>query len=444
MIMTNLRRFLRDRGDAARDRRNWESATYYYRLYSRWVPHDAAILIQLGHAWKERGSFQRARRCYERALEIDSADADLHLQLGHLHKVSGNVRGAVASYFRALEVDPDFVEAKKELLQYDSRLLSESEDGRQFQDPADMDSLVDRDRDRLENVREAHLDMPAAQASEQALATFVKKLPNPREYGDEDLVPPIFHFAHGFRGDEDIPYYGYLAIQSALHFNPGWVAFLYCPKEPAGPNWDRIKSSVTVTVVERFDYFQKSRIVHPSHKADIVRLIALNRVGGVSLDLDTITQRSFGDLRDTEFCMGVQAAGWTSPPGLCNAVMIGRSGATFSTRWLRYYDCFRSLGRDRLWDYHSFRVPVLLMQQAPETIKVLGHRAFSYPLWYTSNAVLLSEGGQKYKDALTDAYCFRLWSDMTATSLDIIDDEFVRTSDSIYAELARRVVGSSK
>jgi tetratricopeptide (TPR) repeat protein len=444
MIATKLHRFLRSRGDAARDRRNWKSAISYYRSYLRWVPGDAAIIIQLGHAWKESGSWEEARRCYERALEINSSDADLHLQLGHLHKVSGNVRNAIGSYFRALEIDPDFSEAKREILQYDASVLSEAEDARRAEDAADMDSLVARERDRAENIREANLDRPAVRASERTLNSFVRRLPDPRVYGDESLVPPILHFVHGFRSGGDIPYYGFLAIQSALYFNPGWRAFFYCPAEPAGPNWERIKSKLTVIICGTFEYFKMSRIVHPIHKADIVRLIVLNRVGGVFLDLDTITQRSYSDLRYVDFCMGVQAAGWTSPPGLCNAVMIGRSGATFSTKWLEYYDSFRSLGRDRLWDYHSFRVPVLLMQQAPDTIHVLGHRAFSYPLWYTSTNVLLSDEGQKYKEALSDAYCFCLWSEKTGKSLEVIDDEFVRTSSSVYADLARRVIEPPK
>lgn len=433
--------FLRYRGDAARDRKDWKTAAHYYNLYTRLVPSDADIAIQLGHAWKEQGHFERARRCYNRALRRKPEDADLLLQLGHLQKVSGNLRAAIGWYMRSLKANPDFEPAKQELSVYSDILgLTKPSKFRPYT-VENAQSTRDHEQDHLENLREAAFDATEVQASREVLEAFRRGLPKPEHYGEVGRTPQILHFVYGFENGQegDIPYYGYLAIRSALHFNPNWTAYLYCPVTPTGPNWDRISSDVTVVNVGYFEYLGAARLFHQAHKAEVVRLMVVNYVGGACLSLDTITRRSFEGLRDAEFCMGVQAAGWTTPPGLCNSVMVGQSGARFSTNWLRAYESFRSIGRDDLWNYHSFRIPVTLMQQDPQAIRILDYRAFAYPLWYTAEAVLFSDSGQKYKEALTEAYCFTLWCEATMSTLAALNDQFIEESGSLYAGLARQV-----
>lgn len=443
--MNILRNVLRRRGDEARDRQDWTHAIYYYKLYVWLVPTDSAILIQLGHAFKESGQFAEARAAYQSALELSPMDADLHLQIGHLHKVSGNLHGAIGSYRRALEIDPQFSEAKQQLVPYIDILEANEEQSTSTISGIPTDADLERDRNL--NFEEAALDCHAVRAAEHVLDSLEKRLPDPRAWDDGDRVPPFFHFFHGFHDCHraaDFPFYAYIAIRSALHFNPGWIAFLYCPTEPTGPNWERIKSQVDLKIVGPFDYFRRSRLFRGDHKADALRLNVINRIGGICLDTDTITQRSFEDLRSVDFCMGVQAAGWTSPPTLNNAVMIGRASAGFSTRWLRYYDGFRSIGQDGLGEYYSFTLPTRLMQEFPETISVLGYRAFFYPLWYTAGDVLFLDSGQKYRSALSEAYCFNLWSKKTGKALASVNDDFIRNSRSIYAEIARCVEGKGR
>lgn len=431
---------LRSRGDAARDRRDWPSAITYYRLYCRLSPGDQGIRVQLGHAQKEAGEHEAALRTYNAALRLKPGDADLHLQIGHLHKVSGHERLAIAWYLKALEVWPDFPEAKRELAPYAAILgLDLLHRGSAKDAVEEFDPPFDRDRDRQKNLADAALEPAAVAESERTLAAFDRRLTGLKAAGSSSGIPSVFHFTHGFEGAGDIPYYGYLAIRSALHFHPGWKVHIYCPAPPTGRNWERLKSSATAIEVEKFDHVGKSRIFDGAHKADVVRLLALHRLGGIYLDLDTLVVRPFDDLLDAEFCMGVQPAGWNSPAGLTDGVLIGRPGAAFVRRWLEHYDSFRSVGRDRLRNYHSTQVPALLSQQAPETIKVLSDRAFCYPLWYTTNAILLSDDAQKFRESLQDSYCLRLWSDFNARALQSVDEEFVRTSRSIYADFARNI-----
>jgi tetratricopeptide (TPR) repeat protein len=105
---------LRAAADAARDRRDWSSAT---RLYGELVAADPTALniaVQLGHAHKEMGDLDRAAQVYYSVLEATPSDDDLHLQIGHLEKLRRNLAAAAAHYKKAVELNPDNVDALRE------------------------------------------------------------------------------------------------------------------------------------------------------------------------------------------------------------------------------------------------------------------------------------------------------------------------------------------
>jgi len=336
-----------------------------------------------------------------------------------------------------LQIPVSSIESENPLVHFEKHATA----AQRAQPPMPNELLVRPNHDRALNAREARKNPGLVAASERTLNEFISKLPDPADYDGSGKVPKIFHFIYGFHSAGDLPYFGYLAIRSALAFNPGWSAFYYCMHEPEGPNWDRIKDHVTVIRLDDFDYFMGARFYHYAHKADIIRMIVINRVGGVYLDLDTITRKSFEDLRDAQFCMGVQAAGVGSASGLCNAVMIGQPNAAFSTEWLAQYDYFRSRGRDSLWDYHSVKLPSILMSRQPDTILVLDYRAFFYPLWMTIEQQLFTERGYDlFKDCFYSAYCFHLWNGGTGHFLEELDEDLIMGSRTIYADIARRAL----
>src|SRR5271156_3834646 len=88
--------------------------------------------------------------------------------------------------------------------------------------------LVVPERDRRRNAAEASEHADEVRKSEQTLAEFLSRLPDGKEHAGDGRVPRIFHFVFGFRDSGDLPYYGYMAIKSALHFNPGWTAYFHC------------------------------------------------------------------------------------------------------------------------------------------------------------------------------------------------------------------------
>jgi hypothetical protein len=65
-------------------------------------------------------------------------------------------------------------------------------------------------------------------------------------------------------------------------------------------------------------------------------------------------------------------------------------------------------------------------------------------LWTSIDRALFSENSAIFKDEFKLAYCFHLWNGATGSWLDEIDGNYVATSKSIYAEIAREVEGGTK
>ena len=250
-------------------------------------------------------------------------------------------------------------------------------------------------------------------------------------------IPKILHFIYGFKKSEELPFYAYMAVLSALHYNPGWRAVFHYHNEPTGVHWEKLKPRLSLNYVGDFDFFGIAPVQHYAHKADIVRLLALKNIGGAYLDIDTLTAKCFDPLVRNEFVMGIQANINNYKGGLCNAVMLSKPRSRFVTRWLSEYASFCSKGRDGLWDHHSVKLPALLSYSYPEEITVLDHDAFFYPLWMDVDRVLLNAKSGRWKKYLNGAFVFHLWNTFNEDIINSIDQKYVMTSKSVYAEIAR-------
>ena len=105
---------------------------------------------------------------------------------------------------------------------------------------------------------------------------------------------------------------------------------------------------------------------------------ALLEYGGIYLDLDVFTLRSYAPLMHFEIVLGIEGGvGWLPRQGLCNALMIARPHAPFLERWYTTYKTFE----DKDWSKHSVKKPLRLALDHPEELLVMDPYAFFYPLW---------------------------------------------------------------
>jgi hypothetical protein len=282
---------------------------------------------------------------------------------------------------------------------------------------------------------------PALRSSEEAINYLLSELRTIGARTELGADTAFIHFVYGFKTREDFPFYAYMAIKSAQELNPGWPVVMCYVNEPTGPWWEKIKPTITIIQMPMFTYFLGAKFYHYAHKADVVRLLMLRELGGIYLDMDTLTVRSFRDLLAHDFGMAVQGGFEGTAAGLCNAIMWGKPNAAFLTIWIAEYASFASKGRDGLWDYHSVKLPAILARYHHDKITILNHNVFFYPLWMDLERILLSEGSERHLPHLQYAYAFHLWNGATEKALRALSPESIKSSTSAYAHFARKILG---
>lgn len=252
------------------------------------------------------------------------------------------------------------------------------------------------------------------------------------------MIPNIFHFCYGLSEDFGGKPYSlvhYLAVKSAKEVNNPEEIFFYYSYEPEGEWWDKTKELVTLKKIIAPEEIFGNKLYHVAHKADIVRLKYLIEDGGIYLDLDTISKKSFAYLLNNKFVIGKQGK-WRNM-GLCNAVMMSEKNSEFAMKWMDEYKSFRSKGKDKYWAEHSVSVPLKLSKKYPHLLHIEAYNSFHFPLYYQISLRDLFVHSKDYPEA----YCHHLWEggswDKYLKDLSISD---ILKRDSTYNLIARRFV----
>lgn len=223
-------------------------------------------------------------------------------------------------------------------------------------------------------------------------------------------------------------YAHYLSVHSAVVVNkPARVHFWY-EHEPEGEWWEKTKPYLTLRQIEAPKDIFGRELVHPAHKADVIRLQKLLEYGGVYLDIDVWCLKPFAEIEHCGFWMGKQG---TRDYGLCNATMGGNPGAPFVKRWLAQYKTFRSKGRDNYWDEHSVRLPWKLAKQHLGEITLLPHDRLFWPDWNYIHEIFQKPGGW-----LANAYSVHLWETYSYPWLSQLTPETLNRDSEIVQRLA--------
>lgn len=105
------------KGDAARDRKDYAEAAQFYTQGLALAPRSFGHLVQAGHMYKEIGNMPQALKYYSMANDINSEDADLCLQMGIFFKINNDSEKAEEFYKKALSLHGNTVKiAAAELL----------------------------------------------------------------------------------------------------------------------------------------------------------------------------------------------------------------------------------------------------------------------------------------------------------------------------------------
>jgi len=273
------------------------------------------------------------------------------------------------------------------------------------------------------------------------------------------MIPNILHFVFGMApdfGGKPFSLCHYLSVRSAVELNKPEKTLFHYQYEPEGEWWQKAKPFLTLNKIAAPDSFMGQPLFHVAHKADVIRLQALNETGGIYLDLDTISVKPLTDLRDHSFVIGQELKpkwvpkNWRqrlkqklglikeSPKnatGLCNAVLLSERNSEFVNLWLNEYKTFRSKGRDKYWNEHSVLVPERLAAIHPKKITQLSPYAFHYPLYDKAGLQSMFEETTEFHDA----YLHHLWESFSwEPYLSQLTPEIIMSENTTYNLIAKK------
>jgi hypothetical protein len=212
-------------------------------------------------------------------------------------------------------------------------------------------------------------------------------------------IPNVIHFCFGLRrdfGGRPFSFVHYLAVKSAYMVHKPAAMHLYYAYEPAGKWWRAARPYLTLHKIEAPREAYGNALAHYAHRSDILRLDVLLRAGGIYLDMDCISLRSFQPLLGCECVLG-----WQGTRGLCNAVILAAQGAPFLARWRRQYAEFDAA----YWDFHSVILPKILHGLSPDAVQTVGPQAFFYPLFWQPHFLWKKSARADF----SGSFCVHLW-----------------------------------
>ena len=216
------------------------------------------------------------------------------------------------------------------------------------------------------------------------------------------------HFVYGLEAHSlatNFTLLSYLAILSAHRFHqPSVTIHLHHHYRLTGHWFDSLHSqlgaSLALHEVDDVQFVFDQPVHHYAHKADIVRLRALQQYGGVYLDADVITVRPLHPLLPYSAVLAEEPIGpgllnyattllvdgyggaaerLRGVDGLANAVILAHANSPFVASWYARYSSFNS----SRWDYHSCKLPLLMASERPPSVAsdllTLSAYAFYHP-----------------------------------------------------------------
>ena len=267
-------------------------------------------------------------------------------------------------------------------------------------------------------------------------------------------IPRIAHYVFGFKNPPD-PFHlvHALAIESCLDVVRPDAVHLHARTSPAGPAWDRVADRIELHEVGH------APAVHPSkysdlniyryayaHHADFIRLDVLAERGGLYADLDTLFVATIPDeCWDAPFVIGREADvadpdGGAPRPALSNAVMLARPGSAFVEAWRS--EMAEAL--DGSWAAHSCFLAKDLAERMPADVRIEPQRVFhAFEPSPEGIALLLEHPPPELDGVVALHLAAHLWwdedrRDFSDVHGDQITEDWIRSSPSTYATLARR------
>ena len=247
-------------------------------------------------------------------------------------------------------------------------------------------------------------------------------------------IPNIIHYIFGLKEQtEDFLFPYFLSIYSNYLINKPDIIYFHYQFEPRGEWWEKAKPYLSLNYVNCDNlYWGSKRIVKYAHKADKIRLDILYKYGGIYMDIDTITYRSYNHLLRYDTVLGYQDEGL-----ICNAVILAKSESIFIKRWMEEYEThFKADG----WCEASVHLPYKIYESMREedNTHIVDKECFYSPSYDETDKIFAKEDVDINEKLLT----LHLWNTYSEDKYlrKINGFDYVQNSKSLYAKILLNIL----
>jgi hypothetical protein len=255
------------------------------------------------------------------------------------------------------------------------------------------------------------------------------------------MIPKIIHYLFGLDSkfcNKPFEYFHYLNILSAYKINPEYTINLYYYHRPDNVYFDQLSKICNLVKLDNLDCFiNKNEIAFTEHLSDVLRINILKEYGGIYLDIDTVCIKSFNDLLEKKFVMGIENAKIGENDenilvGLCNAVLISEKDSEFINIWINDY--INNYKPD--WNHNSVKRPLLLSYEFPHLIHVEPQESFFKYSW--------DEYGHKsifeMNSDISDCYSLHLWEHKNYNTLIKYNKDYICNHNDTLSTLYKNLI----
>jgi len=226
--------------------------------------------------------------------------------------------------------------------------------------------------------------------------------PNGPNHPDgSDLVPNILHFVW-ISGDRTFSMIQYLTIRAAYEVQKPDKIYMWNDHQPRDNVWwERARPYFERVKIEAPGYINGHDITHAQHRADVMRICILNKLGGTYVDMDLLLIRDFHHLRSNIMTMCIEA----EDTKMWNGCIIAKPNNALLTDWINRYETgYGTVDEGCWWAGHSICLPMKLSKLYPEAVvPIPGITFLPFNLW--SNELYDND----LQDPFPDSLGIHLW-----------------------------------
>ncbi|CAF3767055.1 unnamed protein product [Rotaria socialis] len=205
-----------------------------------------------------------------------------------------------------------------------------------------------------------------------------------------DELGPRLGYRRMERAPDEFQLINYLVLLSARNKIKPDQLYVHYSFEPTGYWWTKAKQdlelNLTLNKIPSITSIYNHPLYHHAHRTDIARLEILDKYGGIYLDLDVLSLKSFSSLTSNPHHVEAIFA-WERKKfnTICNAVIIAPIHSKFLRRIYHSYQSFNS----SCWGCHSVGLTGQLANIYKNEVHVLPSKAFFTPSWFNIEELYL-------------------------------------------------------